>query len=253
MSRRLPLVGLVIALMLPRPATAQVGVVIHGRVEDAYTRQPVAGARVFVPSSADGVLTDERGVFALLLPSGAPLSLQVELFGYVSQRFDLDPSAPSRVSVLLLEPSPFELEGVTVVEESALTELLSDLRGRRNFLWGTALDRAQLERYGGASVWTVVRSRAPMLFECNEALSGLCARSRATSFVNQSSGDPILVCVDGWPSWGAVSELDNLDVRDVALLEVYQMGRGGIRVYTPRYLATTARRGGGVSPFDTSC
>lgn len=247
------LLGAALLLLGPNALAGQVGVVVHGRVEDAQSREPVAGARVVTGDSTAAVLTDSLGAFAVLIRAGTPLSLRVEQFGYVVQTFALDERAPSGISVLLLEPAPFELEEVAVVEESAITELLGDLRARRNFLWGTALDRAQLERYGSATTWDVVRTRAPMLFECNEGPSGLCARARASSFANPFRGVPVLVCVDGWTSWGAVSELDNLAVRDVALLEVFGMGRGGIRVYTPRYLATTARRGIQVSPFATSC
>ena len=245
--------GVLALLLSARPLHGQVGVVVHGRVEDAYSRGPVAGASIRVPGQAAPVLTDARGAFALLLPTAQPLTLEVEQFGYVTQRFELDAAASSRVSVLLLEPEPFELEGIDVVEESAINELLGDLRARRNFMWGTALDRRQLERYGSATVWDVVRSRAPTVFECDEALSGLCARGRGTSFANPFQGSPVLVCVDGWASWGAVSELGNLAVQDVALLEVYSMGRGGIRVYTPRYLASEASRGAQVSAFDGSC
>jgi len=68
----------------------------------------------------------------------------------MAQRFDLGPDAPSKISVFLLEPAPFVLEGINVVGEAALTELLDDLKSRRNAYLGavTVFDRARLTRFG---------------------------------------------------------------------------------------------------------
>lgn len=245
-------------LCLWQPVGAQVGVVIHGRVEDAASRSPIAGARVLSADSASAVFTDSAGAFGILINVGVPFAFHVEQYGYLAQRFDLGPEAPSKISVLLLEPAPFVLEGINVVGEAALTELLNDLKGRRNAYLGavTVFDRARLIRFGaGGSALDFVRLRLPLLFECNAGLSGLCVPGRRRSFMSTSPEDPVTICVDAWESWGASSELQSLDMQAVALLEIYSRGRGGIRLYTAAYLAASAsaRRNVAAKPLWWGC
>jgi len=238
-------------LVLSAPLSAQVGDVIYGRVEDALSRAPVAGVQVSVEDPAGAVYTDSAGEFAILIETGKPLSLHLEGQGYISQRFDLPEEAPSRLVVLLMEPAVIELEGIDVVAESAIARVLRDLRGRRNAYMGsmTAFDRAQLDRFGTiGSAWDFVRQRVPEIFECRSALSGLCVRGRSRSFENLYPEDPVSVCVDSWTSWGAVRELENLDMHGVALVEIFGRGRGGIRIYTSAFILSSARTGRNVAP-----
>ena len=245
--RRLFCVMGVALLGLTAPAQSQV--VIRGRVEDASARTPLAGARVVAPD-ATAVFTDSLGVFSIRIGEGDPLFVQVTQYGYMSQRFDLPSEAPSRVSVLLLEPNAIELEGINVVAESSVARLLNSLRSRRNAspVPVQAFDRARLDDIAGAgSVWDFVSSRARVQ-ECdsfvrtsfgsgNDTLqdwwrrrSGLCSYG----------GGGVLVCVDGWDSFAAVSELSSMDIRSVALVEIYGRGGGAIRVYTSGYLLSMA-------------
>lgn len=212
-------------LFLPAaPVGAQVPTVLFGRVEDAFSRAPIAGARVLSADSTSAVFTDSSGEFAIQIDRADLLSLHIEQYGYLAQRFDLPEDAQASISVLLLEPVPIELEGIKVVEESALTELLGDLRGRRNSYQGSvsAFDRERLQRYAaGGSAWDFVRMRAPRVFECNSGLSGLCVRGRSRTFRIPNPEVPVRICVDAWESWGAISELETLDVAAVALVEIY--------------------------------
>ena len=66
------------------------------------------------------------------LTSTPPYVVLVEQFGYELTTFELPESAPSRLSLLMLEPAPIPVEGVTVVDESALTALAERMGGRRN-------------------------------------------------------------------------------------------------------------------------
>lgn len=220
--------------------------VVYGRVEDALTREPIAAARVFSPDSTASVFTDSLGTFGIALPEGDTLAVYAEQFGYLSQRFDLAADAPSRLSVLLLEPAPIEIQGFEVVEEGAVTELLDNLSRRRNFYEGVvgAYDRSRIERFMPVgSVWDFVRQRIPEMRECSVGWSGLCVRGRVRTPQNPDPQIPVLVCVDGWRSFGAVSEMESLDVQAAALVEIYGRGRGGVRVYTAGYLASQARKG----------
>jgi hypothetical protein len=245
--------ALAAAMLVVEPVRGQT-VLISGRVEDAYTREPIVGARVLAPDST-AVFTDSIGMFGIPVDPGRGLFLSVTQFGYVEQRFALPPEAPGRRSVLLLEPLPLELEAIDVVSESAVDRVFRQLRARRNSYQGSvmAFDRARIERFGQVgSAWDFVVMRAAGIFEC-DSRSGVCVRGRA-SLNDPYPEIPVLVCVDGFPSFGAVSELETIDIRNVALIEIYSRGRGGVRIYTAPYLAATAGRGRNIAtPLGFGC
>ena len=232
-------------LALASPLSAQVGVVIHGRVEDAVSREPVAGARVFAADSSFAVYTDSVGTFYIPLPAEGPFAIQAERLGYLSQQFDLEGDA-SRISILRPEPSPIQLEGFTVEEAAALTELVENLERRRNFYPSTmrAFDRTLLERFGtGESVLDFVRTRKPWIIQCDSDLSQMCVRGRGRSFRNLNPQNPVLVCVDGFRSFSPFLELASLSIQSVALVELYGSRGSQVRVYTAHWMASRARKG----------
>jgi hypothetical protein len=256
--------GLVAAMLLAEPVRGQ-AVMISGRIEDAYTREPIVGARVLAPDSS-AVFSDSLGVFGIAMDPSRGLFLSVTQFGYVAQRFDLPPEAPGRRSVLLLEPLPLELEAINVVSESAVDRVFRQLRARRNSYQGSvmAFDRARIERFSQVgSAWDFVVMRASGIHECDffgrsaegsfSSRSGVCVRGRSS--INDPYPEiPVLVCVDGFASFGAMSELETIDIRNVALIEIYSRGRGGVRIYTAPYLASTAGRGRNIAtPLGFGC
>lgn len=137
-----------------------------------------------------------------------------------------------------------------------MTKVLEDLKRRRNAYFGavTAFDRVQLERVAQVgTVWDFIRQRTFQVSQCSSALSGLCAQSLGSRGLRRGTQEiPVRVCIDGRESWGAVIELNSLDIGSVALVEVYSYGRGGIRVYTPGYLVARARRAI-VTPLEFGC
>jgi len=241
------LLGAAASMLLAAAGSAQ-SVLVRGRVEDAFTRAPVASARVLAPDST-AVFTDSLGVFAITVDERAGIYVRVTQFGYIDQRFDLPPEARGRLSVLLLEPVPFELEAINVVTESAVERVFRQLRSRRNSFQGNvmAFDRIdRLTRVGTA--WDFVSSRASGMYDCDgfASRSGLCVRGRST-FTDPFPDIPVLVCVDGFQSFSAINELATIDIRDVALIEIFARGRGSVRVYTSRYLASAAGTGRNVA------
>jgi TonB-linked SusC/RagA family outer membrane protein len=58
---------------------------VTGRVLDAATRQPVAGATVFVKNTATAGSTDADGNFVLHTDAPLPVTLSISLLGYVAQ------------------------------------------------------------------------------------------------------------------------------------------------------------------------
>ncbi len=245
------------AVVATPPAGAQ-SVVIQGRVEDAGSREPVAGVRVFAEDSSSAVLTDSLGRFSILMRRAVPFVLRAERIGYRPDRFELGERAPSRSSVLLLQPVAVEVEGVEVVSESAVSEALRDLRRRRNAYFGpvSAFDRAELERFAAfGSVWDFVRTRTIQVYECFDALSRLCTRERGRRSLRFGPLErPVLVCIDGRESWGAVAEMSSIPIETVSMIELFRHGRGSIRVYTPGFITSSARSGRSIAPFgDFGC
>jgi len=222
-----------------------VGVVIHGRVEDAASREPVARVLLSPPDSSFAVYTDSLGIFHILVPAEGPLAIKVERFGYLTQQFDFEGDA-SQILVLRLEPAPVELEGLTVEAEAALTVLIENLERRRNFYPSAmrGMDRTQLERFGtGLSVLDLVRLRKPFIFRCDSDFTQMCVRGRARTFRNPNPQNRVLVCVDGFRSFSPFLELSTLSIGGVALVELYGSTGGQVRVYTAQWMLSRARTG----------
>lgn len=238
------------------PLVAQT-TVVHGRVDDAISRTPLAAVTVFSTDSVHAAVTDSTGRFVLRVPAGEPVEVLVERVGYQTMWFRLPRGAEERRSVLLLEPAPIELQGIDVVGESAVSEALEGLERRRNAFPGavSAFDRARLERLAPVgSVWDFLRREAPYAYPCSSSMSGLCSReSRGRrSVLFAPSQDHVTLCLDGRDSW--IDEVAGMDIEAVALIEVYRHGRGGIRVYTPGYITSRARRGRTIAtPLEFGC
>ena len=240
-----------------RPAAAQVATVLHGRVEDALTREPLENVRLFAADSSSAVLTDSLGVFALPLGPGVAFAIHAERLGYFSQRFDLPPDGNTLLSVLLLEPMAIELEAITVEQEAAVATLVGRLEVRRNaWAFGSvfAFDRERLDRLaGGGSVWDFIRRQRPLFRECPPPRTGsICVPGRTRTVGNPSPESTVSVCIDRWRPLIPVSDLASLNVSALSLVEFYD--REEIRVYTTDYLLMRARRGDtNVTPLWMGC
>jgi hypothetical protein len=191
-------------------------------VEDADSREPLPGVRIFSADSSSAVLTDSLGTFAIPLPAEGPLVVRAERLGYIADRFELADDAPSRISVLLLEPAPIQIEGITVVDEDALTTLVLNIESRRNGYAGAmrAFDRGRLERERG-SVLEFVEIRNPWIRACGADPLKMCVRGRGATMANLNPQDEILVCVDELESHSPFAELGNLPIEAVALVEIF--------------------------------
>lgn len=222
-----------LALLAPLPALgAQVGVVIHGRVEDALSERPVAGALVRSGDSASMVVSDSLGGFAIELDPGAPFLLVAEQFGYLPTEFVLAEAAPSQVSVLRLPPVAIKLEGVTVVGESELEEMVHSLTARRNALAAPSrvMDREALERFGAGDAFDLVVRQVVNIRDCvtdshpDAATVFLCRYARGSS-------ERLLVCLDGVELVAAGAALRGIPVESIAMAEFYGY-RSGVGTYS---------------------
>ncbi len=262
--RRHTLLGFALSVGLASPLAAQDAdgrVIVRGNVVDAVSRAPIESARVIAVDSSAAVLTDPLGGFVIPLPAGAPLSIVAEGFGYAPQRFDLGPQAAERPSLLLLEPAPVEIEGISVVEEAALTTLVRELEDRRRLYpyRVLALDRTSLELYRRASVLDVVRARAPQIVPCRAEPAQMCLPGRSPSLDGSGAESHVGVCVDGIRVPLPRQELEGLSIAAVALLELYlgpadEYTRPHVMIYTGPWMLRQAMAGRTiVRPITTGC
>jgi hypothetical protein len=216
--------------------------VIHGRVEDALSLEPLAAARVLSADSSSAVYTDSLGAFTISLPGAGPLAVWAERFGYASDRFDLAGDARSQLFVIRLEPAPIELEGITAEAEAAISVLVDNIENRRNSYPGPvrAFDRPRLDRLAQpGSVYDFLSSRIPRLTFCDRDAFRLCVYGRFRTFRDPRPLVPLEVCVDEWTSFLPAAELRNISMQSVSLLEIYP---GHVRVYTTDWMLSRARR-----------
>lgn len=93
--------------------------VITGKIHDATSGQPLAGAYILVPKAKKATTTDYAGQFKLSLESDSSHLLEISYIGYHSQTLEVKPGGP----MLQIELSPNTAELGTVV--------VTATRGRR--------------------------------------------------------------------------------------------------------------------------
>jgi Ca-activated chloride channel family protein len=108
------------------PAAPEAGpIVITGRVTDASTGAPLAGAQVFVSGTGVGTLSDASGAYSLPVPDafqGRTVRVEVQLIGYAMarQQLTLSERAETQVVDFALSPQAAGLDDAIIVSpESA--------------------------------------------------------------------------------------------------------------------------------------
>jgi hypothetical protein len=96
---------------------------LRGRVVDAGSEAPVAGAMVIASDAAGGALartlTDDRGDFVLGVPPATTVrSYQVVRIGYAAELFPTTALSFAEAHVLRIASSPIELDGIGVVADN---------------------------------------------------------------------------------------------------------------------------------------
>lgn len=120
---------------LATSATAQE--TIRGRVTNAETQEPIAGATVRVDAFDQGTVTDAQGAYQITAPAGAQ-QLIVSSIGFATQEIDINGRSIIDVA---LQPSALELEELVVVGYT--TQRQRDVSGSVVSVDSTAIANAQ--------------------------------------------------------------------------------------------------------------
>lgn len=200
---------------------------LAGSVTDPAGRA-LAGVFVSAAGSRWGVLTGADGRFTLPGVDAGSVHLEAELIGYETLSWTGDP-APGETVVLILEPKPVVLEGLTVVADRFAS------RRRAIPVSARAFDRTTLGTSPHATALDFLRSRGGMsLVACSGTWSAFCVRSRGR--LSEPS-----VWVDESPVLGGLDYLAMFQPHELYLVEVYGAGRH-IRAYTNRYMERAANQ-----------
>ncbi|HEX6589249.1 MAG TPA: TonB-dependent receptor plug domain-containing protein, partial [Longimicrobiales bacterium] len=176
MTRRARLPLLLFALLLPARAAAQFPAELAGRVVEARTSQPIAGALVEAGSAR--VLTDAAGAFVLRVPEAGVVDVTISHAAYgtlaVARRLE---SGRTALEVFVLEPAPVSIEGIDVTAEAAS---------------GIVIDRDGIERSGAQTLAGLLRGVPGVIVR--DASNG-----GARVSIRGGGADQLLVLVDGAP------------------------------------------------------
>jgi hypothetical protein len=250
-ARALLLAGLLtgVGFALAPPLTAQQEaqekegadeVLVRGRVLDAVTQQPIAGAFVGPADADEGVLTDSLGNFALKLPPVRVRSLTAEQMGYVMGEITYQVENEEEPVVILLEPDPVLLEGIRIVSDR--------LQSRRNAVAVSvqAFDQEDLLRTPLRDAAEFVRWNAGGHFQrCTTSGLAECVYTRGRV-------QPVRVCIDDFPAIGGMHQLSTYWPQEFYVIEVYQRGRV-VRAYTPQFVERLAKQRAWLPPVGIGC
>lgn len=142
---------LLLFVLLPAAAAAQTTGRIGGRVQDATTGQPLAGARVRVEALGLEALTTDEGRFVVAgLPAGE-IELAVDHLGYQPLRLrGVDVRAGRSVDLAIaLEPTSFELDPL-VVDAERIPLIEPEVAATRDVVTGPVLRELPVTRVAEA-------------------------------------------------------------------------------------------------------
>lgn len=211
------LVALWLMVMATPPAGAQETATVTGRVTDADTGAPLAGAQVAIGSGPVRAVSDARGAFTVSAVPGGARTFRIILLGYAEHSVSVDvvPGAIMTLDVTLARTA-LVVEGVTVVGEGGPQAEIREVRqspfsvtvidGRRLAGRGLTLDEA-LQRVTGVQV---------------RRSGGL--GSASVFNVRGLEGQRIQIYVDGNAAnvVGDAFSLDDIPVQLVERIEVYK-------------------------------
>lgn len=196
-----------------RPAGAeQAQGTITGRVTDAATGTPIAGARVEVANTELRAATTEDGKFALTnVPVGTQV-VQVRMLGYAPQQQTVTVADGETLTLqFVLERTAMALADVVVIgygtqERKDLTGSISSVKGE------------QLADVPAPTVSAALQGKAAGLQVISSGVPGSDATFRIRGISTIGNSNPLVV-IDGVPTMSGLNELNPADIASIEVLK----------------------------------
>ncbi|GIV57176.1 MAG: TonB-dependent receptor [Rhodothermaceae bacterium] len=146
------LVSFVVSLLfLALPARAQT---LEGRVTDAETGAPLAGANVFVPALQTGTATDEDGRYRLDLGRPGTYRILYRFLGFQSETYTVTLAEGVTRLDVALHPTAIETAPITVTAKAQASDILSTPQAV------SVVEGAELARLRGTSAFDALEATA---------------------------------------------------------------------------------------------
>lgn len=222
---------------------------IRGKVTDAGSARPLAGARVRVAGSDEERLTDEAGEFFLGdLPPGLHL-LETEFLGYATQVDSVTIYSDEAILVNIpMVTNPIEIRGMTVTARARVGDPLTDLGRRQDLLTRPQVD-ALLPRVRSmsdlisAATFPGLSVRETMIDSGAGLYPGVCVEHNRVRRGNMGCA-MITVYLNGMRLQDPATYLNDLDPNNVESIELLsptdaalrfgQQGVNGVLIITTR-------------------
>jgi hypothetical protein len=204
------LLSFFVLLLLFSAVGAQSTFTLSGKVKDAETGDPLAGAGVYVPGKQVGVYTDEKGNYSLQLPADT-LTVIFTFTGYESSKQTITLSKNTTLDVKINETGS-TMEDV-VIEANSLEEKLNSTQMSSNNL--TIVEAKKIPALFGEVDIIKTLQLKPGVQSGGEGLSGL--------YVRGGGPDQNLFLLDNAPVYnpshlfGLFSTFNGDAVKDVTL------------------------------------
>lgn len=245
------------------PAEAPRRLEIPGRVLDATTGEPLAGAVVRLTDGDALAVTDSAGGFLLRsIPPGTH-PWQISRLGYATWNEDVEVDPEDEAFTIRLLPRPRVLEGLVVVAGR-----LSSRRATSG-MSVDVLEHSEVVRTAGSDLYIFLQSRLGVpIVSCGSSVADAAnaGRRHAPAPADPvNSGDEvekncawvrntrvqIAVYIDEERATNGLSQLRGVPPSDVHSIEVYS-GGSMIRVYTEAFVQRSARDGLNLLPLPYS-
>lgn len=184
----------------------QAQMTVSGKVTDAETRGPIAGATVTVKGTANAVATDEQGNFKLTLTGGQTV-LVISSNGYLSREVN---GAAGNVSVTL-DTDVKALQSVIVTGYTSQRK--KDITGAV-----AVVSAKDLTSTPTASVTQMLQGKAAGVVVGNDNSPGGGTMVRIRGFGTINNNSPLYV-IDGVPTQGTLNNINPYDIESMQVLK----------------------------------
>jgi TonB-linked SusC/RagA family outer membrane protein len=196
-------------LMLVSPGLFGQARTVSGKVTDARSGQPVAGASVMLQHSRTGTLTDQNGNFSLRVPANA--QLVVSYTGYQAQTVAVSDAAVLHIH---LAADTRSLDDVVVIGYGQARK--KDLTGAI-----TQLRPDKIADQNPNSVQDILRGTPGLSVGLDPSAKGggsIQIRGQRSVYTDGGHNDPLIV-LDGMIFYGELSEINPDDISQIDILK----------------------------------